>query len=217
MEYLAGFDPGGKSGFGWALVEDNDTLPLKIVSAGVANHCDEAWESIANELNNNQLVGASIDSPLYWGATTRVVDLTLRDEIAHLGAAVPHGTVQSPNSLRGACLVQGILIAKRVLSEFPNAEISECHPKVIIWQLGFATPDRHHNAVPIDDFEQFIVMPDRPLLEHERDAVISTLSTWAMLHNAHGWDNLRNLDPNVYSPLGDGIGFWMPTLQRCKA
>ena len=217
MGYIAGFDPGGNDGFGWALVENNASLPLNFVDAGVANHCDDAWLAITNQLNGNRIVGAGIDSPLYWGAETRNVDLSLRGEIGYLGSAVPHGTVQSPNSLRGACLVQGILVAKHVLNDFPDSQISECHPKVIIWQLGHANATRHHNSVPINDFREFGKIPKRPLLEHERDAVISTLSAWAMLNAPTGWSDLRDLDQQVYSPLGERIRYWMPDMRHNDA
>ncbi len=214
MTYLAGFDPGGEGGFGWALVENSNVLPLNFIASGVADNCDDAWQAVANAVGNNLLDGVAIDSPLYWSATTRHVDLILRQELEHFRAKVPHGTVQAVNSLRGACLVQGILVARHARDSFPGIHISECHPKVIIWQLGFATHERHHNAVPIDDFAQFFTLPDRALLEHERDSVISTLSSWAMLHNPYGWNDLRDLDPGAYSPLGDDIAFWMPVLNH---
>jgi hypothetical protein len=45
-------------------------------------------------------------------------------------------TVQTTNSLRGACLVQGALFAERARQLFPAVPITEAHPKAVLQALG---------------------------------------------------------------------------------
>ena len=55
------------------------------------------------------------------------MDLSLRKNYG-----IPSGTVQSVNSLRGAALVGGTLLALRLREEFPELPITESHPKALL-------------------------------------------------------------------------------------
>jgi len=101
-------------------------------------------EAVCKHIDDSmQLAGAGIDSPLFWVANgDRRVDQAVRAKMQALGARSVWGTVQSVNSLRGACLAQGILAAQLLRSRFPNIRITESHPKALLWLMGFANRQR---------------------------------------------------------------------------
>ena len=72
--------------------------------------------------------GLGIDCPMWWssrGSSDRRADKWLRSRY-HVGS-----TVQPANSLRGAVLVQGMMLAWRVREAFANVPITEAHPKAL--------------------------------------------------------------------------------------
>jgi len=71
------------------------------------------------------------------------------------GAQNVHGTVQAVNSLRGACLVQGILTAILLRQRVPEIHVSESHPKAVLWLLGAATPENPPAAIHLCNLPQF--------------------------------------------------------------
>ena len=97
---------------------------------------------------------------MWWSASRgggRKVDQRLRKRYG-----ISSGTVQSVNSLRGAALIGGALLASRVRQEFPNTGITESHPKALL------------RALELDEMafaEQFEIPTDWSN-EHERDAAI---------------------------------------------
>ncbi len=149
MSVILGFDPGGEDGFGWAILQSADTLPLRLLSGGVADNASEVLVAIRRALPPGEHpLAAGIDAPLFWATTgDRRVDYVLRAALRRLGARSPGGTVQAVNSLRGACLVQGVLIATLLRSNWPAIQISESHPKVYLWLSGHARRGTHHNSV----------------------------------------------------------------------
>ena len=79
---------------------------------------------------------------------------------------ISSGTVQSVNSLRGAVLEGGALLAPRVREEFPGVPITESHPKALLLALkldgaAFAKCFGIDNAWDAD--------------EHQRDAAIAAV------------------------------------------
>jgi len=118
MKVLLGFDPGGKGTgegeFGWAVLEDADALPLRLLAGGLARHAEEALERAAVFVAESRAeIGAiGIDAPLTLVSPGRVVD-------AKVGA-------QQVNSLRGACLAQGWLVARMAERPSPEARPQQC-------------------------------------------------------------------------------------------
>src|SRR5437660_360415 len=111
MVVLLGFDPGGEDGFGWSVADDTPALPLTVRATGVVDNARSAVDAAMAQVKQGEhVVAAGIDAPLFWVATgDRTVDRIVRAELRRLGAASPGGTVQAVNSLRGACVVQGML------------------------------------------------------------------------------------------------------------
>ena len=70
-----------------------------------------------------------------------------------------------PNSLRGAALIGGALLASRVRQEFPGARITESHPKALL------------RALKVDEtsFATRFEIPTAWSNEHERDASIAAV------------------------------------------
>ena len=126
MGVLLGFDPGGAGAFGWCIVEDADQPPLRVLSCGVARHAKDALHSVLTHLPAEMDVrAAGIDAPLFWTASgNRVADKTVRSDIKKCGAPFAEGTVQAVNSLRGACLVQGMMLGVLLRNQWRELSIT---------------------------------------------------------------------------------------------
>ena len=123
--YWIGADPGGIGKFGLAFL-DNGKLCCNTVSS-----VDEA---VAEILKMGEPLGLGIDAPMWWSSVAgggRKSDSMLREQYG-----IHSGTVQSANSLRGSALVGGTLLALIVRQQFPDARITESHPKALLKALG---------------------------------------------------------------------------------
>src|SRR6266446_4384905 len=109
-----GADPGGKNNFGVAVLLDDGTYKTECVS-----FVEQAIDWIRE---HDHIDGVGIDAPLWWSSGPsgdRKADNELRK----------YGPVQAPNSLRGAVLVQGVMLATRLRQLYPQISITEAHPK----------------------------------------------------------------------------------------
>ena len=130
-KFVAGFDPGGRDKrgrgiFGWCVVALDS---WRVVDKGVVSYAAEAFGKMQQAMNGGQLSAAGIDAPLYWSQNglSRESDKHVRRQT---GAS--SGTVQAVNSLQGACLIQGFLLAQAIESKYPNCVITETHPKALL-------------------------------------------------------------------------------------
>lgn len=202
MTVLLGFDPGGDTRFGWCVCDQSEGLPLAVRQAGRASTVKDALEqAVANLREGEEVLGSGIDAPLFWVPTgPRAVDVAVRSAVRTAGAPHPSGTVQHVNSLRGACVVQGMLLAVLLRDLFPNITISEAHPKALLWILGML----QRNA-PLESYVDGFGYR----AEHERDAAVSCLNAWAAVRRPEIWQDLSFLDPKRYSPAAP-VSYWMP-------
>ena len=122
-QFIAGFDPGGRGNFGWCLMELTDSLV--VVDHGLVNCADEAFDKMKEHLDG-ELVAAGIDALLYWA---RRGGHRKSDKHVHRTSGAD---VMAVNSLQGACLIQGFLLAKRIKFEYPDCMITETHPKALL-------------------------------------------------------------------------------------
>ena len=123
--FWVGADPGGKDAFGLAFVDVSGSLRCETVSS-----VDEAVKAITAM---GKPLGLGIDAPMWWSAGEgggRRADARLRERYGISG-----GTVQSGNSLRGAALIGGALMASRIREHFPALRITESHPKALLLAL----------------------------------------------------------------------------------
>jgi hypothetical protein len=192
---LLGFDPGGKGKFGWCVADDADSLPLSICASGLASGAREAVErALAAVPAGRAVLAAGIDAPLVWPrGEARSADTAIRSAIKRAGSRTAGGTVQSINSLRGACLAQGILVGVELRERFPTLLLTEAHPKALRW----LSADAAAITAPTED---------------ERDALLGAFSAWAAVQRTSGWTDLYEKEGPWFSPLGQPLHYFMPNL-----
>lgn len=212
MRHLIGFDPGGERKFGWCVVKDANQCPLAVCALGVADNAAAAVAAVFDFVNaSGEAVAVGIDAPLFWTpAGVRLVDQTVRQRMQAHGAVQTHRTVQAVNSLRGACLVQGLFAALLSRQHAPGLPVTESHPKALLWLLGEASPDRPPVEISLLDLVHFQLPNNLNPTEHERDAALACLSAWAMLHEPPTWEDIYPLEVEPYSPIAEPLAYWIP-------
>jgi hypothetical protein len=208
MGLFLGFDPGGAGAFGWCVAAGTN-LPLEVVARGVGRHAEHAYES-ARAAAGKKVDGVGIDAPLFWRSNgDRHVDQLVRTEIIALGAK--GGTVNSVNSMRGACLIQGMLIGMLVRQTLPpTTNLTESHPKAALWLLRLAFPGHPPAEIDLSQLQTYFMGNTLGATDHERDAAIGALSAFAMTTNLAGWRDLFPSEGNSLSPLQRPLGYWLP-------
>ena len=195
-----GLDPAGKGHFGWSICR-NESDKLAVVKTDLADNAVEAIKAVNRTMSDENLpkgtvLSAGIDAPLFWSKTGfREIDVTIRNAVKEARCPKPAGTVQAINSLRGACLVQGVLLADQLHRKL-KCPITEAHPKALDWL------DHSMRSCIID------LPPD--CRDHERDATFAAYAAWCMHRKAQGWRNLFPKEPNPILPLGTPVSYWMP-------
>lgn len=212
MGIYAGFDPGGHNGFQWAVVS-GDRSHLKLEGRGVAHRAQGAFEAVSGFVDNTKISAVGIDAPLFWIPTgDRRADQLVRKAIRKCGCQTAGGTVGAVNALRGACLIQGILVAKMYQQIAPSGtSITESHPKALLWLLGKATSKRRPNQITLKELREFVAgSKAEDARDHERDAVLGAYTALAMNSRLSGWRDLYPLETNAVSLLNPAPGYWMP-------
>ena len=108
-------------------------------------------------------LGLGVDAPMWWSACEgggRRADARLRKRYG-----IASGTVQSGNSLQGAALIGGALLASTLREVFPGLRITESHPKALLL------------ALRLDEtrFADRYQVETGWCNEHERDAAIAAV------------------------------------------
>jgi hypothetical protein len=192
--YVVGFDPGGANAFGWAVISGPYAEPT-FIAGGVTSGASNAIRHAASYLQ--QPPGAvGIDAPLFWSTKgDRQADRFVRAQIRAVGGH--NGMVGHVNSLKGACLVEGLIAAQIAQTLWPNTRITEAHPKALLL---------------ISDKAKLFAA--RPELQgdghHIRDAALGALASLAMIEQSSGWHDLAALEPERLEPLGTSVAYWFP-------
>ncbi len=193
--FLIGFDPGGIKAFGWATLDVDDIGNVVSLRTGVVSSVPQAIAATALA-GSADVRGIGIDAPLFWvQAGDRQVDASLRKRVVAAGGH--SGTVSSVNSLQGACVVQGILAARRSAQEWPNALITEAHPKALL-----------RLSVAASEFVAQYITSN--VAEHERDAALAAFAAWASVSQFPGWINLLELEADPIFPGEKPVDYWFP-------
>ena len=208
---ILGFDPGGKNQFGWCVAQGTNDGPVQLRASDIASHADEAVKSALRKAAEfGRVEAAGIDSPLFWVADgDRKADESIRSAMKRLGAINVGGTVQHVNSLRGACLSQGIMAAHLLRRELPEIRITESHPKALLWLLHIAKIKRPVAEIGIGHLGDFIESESPRLSDHERDAALGAVAALAMMNKWSGWRDLHREEKNVFNPVSP-VEYWMP-------
>jgi predicted nuclease with RNAse H fold len=155
-----GADPGGNKAFGVARLLDDGSFQTSVVS-----YAEEALDWFCKQ-DSFEPRAAGIDAPLWWSSgksSDRKADQVLRREYK-----IHPGTVQTANSLQGAALIQGVMLANRLREQYPDISITEAHPKALLRALKLKTWDE------ISGF--FSLLGKEPKEEHERDALLGAVA-----------------------------------------
>lgn len=193
-DYLVGLDPGGENAFGWAVLEC-DAGAYRLAATGTETGVPAVFRAIQQVLCEAP-VAAGIDAPLFWvPAGDRRADQTVRRMVCSAGGS--SGTVSHVNSLRGACLVQGILAAIQAHKLWPNAQLTESHPKALLLVSAAA----REFAAGLGSFGTN---------EHKRDAALAAYSANALVANTKRWRDLVKLEDSPFFPAGVPVAYWFP-------
>ena len=193
-DYLVGLDPGGENAFGWAVLECNAGA-YRLAATGTETGVPAVFWAIQQVLPQAP-VAAGIDAPLFWvPAGDRRADQTVRRMVCSAGGS--SGTVSHVNSLRGACLVQGVLAAIQAHKLWPNAQLTESHPKALLLVSAAARAF----AARLGSFGTN---------EHKRDAALAAYSANALVANTKRWRDLVKLEDSPFFPAGVPVAYWFP-------
>ncbi len=163
-----GADPGGANAFGVALLRADGSFESAVVS-----HADGAMEWLRGRLET--ILAAGIDAPLWWSSGAsgdRAADKYLRKTVRISG-----GTVQAANSLRGAVLIQGVMVATALRRRWPELPITEAHPKALLKAIWH---DASKNGPPWEKIAKRFRLdgrePGHDRRKDKRDALIAAVA-----------------------------------------
>jgi predicted RNase H-like nuclease len=160
-----GADPGGMNAFGVALLQPDGSFATEVVSSA-----DEAVAWLDRKATS--IDGAGIDAPLWWSSGPsgdRAADQYLRKQFKKSA-----GTVQAANSLRGAALVQGVMLAWLLRKRYPQLSITEAHPKALLKTLAIEIEHSNESWRAIASL--FTLASHMPSKDHERDGVLGAVA-----------------------------------------
>lgn len=232
-----GFDPGGKGkkgdngNFGWAILhwtKFGKATHQSNEDHGVCTDARNAFEAVQKRLQSEKPVAVGIDAPLFW--TENPLARNADDIVKMAGGG---GSVLSINSLCGACLVQGVLVAHLIRKTWRQMEVTETHP-VAMWKCLIAD---HNNKSELEDllggdyFERMIKRVKDPRNEESRrsdprDHMIDAILSAYAAKKGPGWhdlacDEAEESGDNWFYPWtsSDHLHYWFPiptnTNKRC--
>jgi predicted nuclease with RNAse H fold len=159
-----GADPGGANAFGVALLGPDGSFESAVVSCA-----DGAFKWL--EERTDSVDAAGIDAPLWWSSEAggdRCADRILRKTRAR--------PIQPANCLRGAALVQGVMLAIRLRERSLTREITEVHPKALLRAMSLSEGDDDAQWMKIA--EKFGLIGEKPQeqKDHKRDALLAAVA-----------------------------------------
>jgi len=196
MAQFIGIDPGGEDATGWCVLGAEGAKPIEVIT-GVCTGVSECFSAVRAHINGEPF-SIGIDAPLFWTASgDRLSDRRIRSAVVSAGGK--SGTVSHVNSLRGACLVQGVLAAATAANIWPLIKITEAHPKALLrlWpEAGEFVRGYQFRS------------------EHERDAALGAYSALAFFERRQGWIDWASREKDFYVPGAYVPAYWFP---ECEA
>lgn len=196
---ILGFDPGGDSTFGVAMLSGPHVISNTVSSVR------EAIDWTIAQCGNREVTAAGIDTLLHWST----VRGGWRPADKYLRATYPNakGSVLSPNGLYGSMAIGGMALAMELRHRWPGIVLNETHPKVLFSALS---GDRYRRAALALAIEWFLdhtkLHSTHALNEHEFDAMISAWATQFGLSD--GWPDLVGSDSHLLFPVGSVKYLW---------
>ena len=194
---FVGFDPGGARAFGWAILRTAES-GTQLLATGTCSCARQALDAV-RAAAVQQPRALAVDAPLFWSESgDRKADQYVRRMVCSAGGS--SGTVSHVNSLRGACLVQGVFITRMASLVWPHAEISEAHPKAL--------------AVVSSQAAEFLrAFVNRVASEHESDAILAAYSALNYANRVEEWRDLVALEESIFFPAGKSVAYYFPRAQ----
>ena len=236
--FILGFDPGGKGSFGWSICRASNGHLQQPLETGLADDALDALLKVKQKLGRYgpsgfpPVLAAGIDAPLFWSKKgDRTVDVVLQQALTDtkFPDSKLRGTVQAVNSLRGACVVQGLLLAKYLGETSWSLTITESHPRALchlLHQMGKQDMIKRLTG-DLADYAQYATRclcgceeakkPKASLDDHRRDATLSAISAWAAIQPTQPkWQNLydESKEPHRIMPFDTPVSYWMPIPKR---
>lgn len=203
-----GADPGGANAFGVALLRANGSF-----ESGVVSCADGAMKWLYERAET--ILAAGIDAPLWWSSGKngeRNADLSVRGRLHEVGAKEVGGTVQSPNSLRGAVLIQGVLLATALRRQWRELPITEAHPKALLKEMW---PQALKGASLWDEIARCYGLGGAQLdSEHERDALLAAVAAREGYQRKWTRDLARERSQSEQDPASlpwGPVSYWWPS------
>ena len=195
VKHIVGFDPGGKNAFGWSVLAATG-CDISLVASGTCSGAPEALSAVRDAIPIAPIAFGT-DAPLFWvQAGDRLADKFVRNMVCDAGGQ--SGTVSHVNSLRGACLVQGVLVTRLAAELWPGAKVTEAHPKALLAASQAAR-----------DFS----IKCSVRTEHERDAALAAYAAFAFISQTDGWQDLVPMEISPFFPGGKAVAYWFPKLR----
>jgi hypothetical protein len=202
-----GADPGGANAFGVTLLRANGSF-----ESGVVSCADGAMKWLYERAET--ILAAGIDAPLWWSSGKngeRNADLSVRGRLHEVGAKEVGGTVQSPNSLRGAVLIQGVLLATALRRQWRELPITEAHPKALLKEMW---PQALKGASLWDEIARCYGLGGAQLdSEHERDALLAAVAAREGYQRKWTRDLARERSQSEQDPASlpwGPVSYWWP-------
>lgn len=197
-----GFDPGGDSKFGVAIVGGHCARTATVSSV------DDAMDWAIGQCGLRCPVAAGIDTLLHWVTSRsgmRPCDLQLRAKHRPV-----KNSIMSPNSLFGAMAIGGMALAIRLRQTWPDIILNETHPKVLLhalWDRRYDPRDRTTIEAAIQFFVSESAYAEAKIAgEHALDAALSAWATQKGLTD--GWTDIVGSARNLLFPAGEVRYLW---------
>lgn len=227
-EVVVGLDPGGRGAFGWCVAANGPALPLRVLATGVGSYFPEVRNQLRDAIGGCAVAGFGIDAPLYWCQIqqrkhARDVDKRVRAALESLRSGAG-ASVQAVNTLQGACIALGLMVARELLDPEVQAflsastrtapRITEAHPTALFRLLDASAAQLPGKELRDRRLPPHLAGPpatDRDKGQHQRDATLAAITAWAMVNAAPGWRNIRPpVEPHVVDFLPTRAEYWMP-------
>jgi len=209
-KYIIGYDPGGKGNHGVALIKYGSKR-IRGLKVSTCSSVEEAIEFVKEVPEGKNLVAAGIDTLLTWprNGEWRSMDKVLRNKYPQVQGSVIH-----PCSLRGAMLINGIVMASELIKINKDIILNETHPKVHYYAERNIKYDFKKKAMVEWLLEQMGAGTDDIKIknEHQYDALYSAWITYRAVIKREGDDLVRKCDKcdhnKLYFPLDDNVKYY---------
>ena len=189
-----GFDPGGAMSFGWCALVTSDSAQSPRLETGICSTANDAFLAASASIQDKPSA-IGVNAPMYWSTgMERMADQILRGRVLSLGGK--SGTISPVNSLNGACLAQGVMVATLCREHWPAVPVIESHPEALLLTCP----------------EAKLFLSERDFNNgHERNAALAAYTAWSYDDKTDAWHDLRSFESDTYEPIpGPPPIYWFP-------